>query len=58
MNKETKKIKAWIEIYKGGGDCPTIMMQKPLKCEIENSREFGYKIYPAVITYNEKDKLK
>ena len=50
-----KKIKAYIEIYTKSKDWyPTIMMKKPLKREIKNSREFGYEIYDCIINIGKK----
>ena len=46
------KLKRWIEIPDKHQDWePTIWMEKPSKREVENAEEFGYTIYPCVITY-------
>lgn len=55
-----KKIKCYVEICQctQEGCTPTIWNTKPLKREIKNAKEFGYKIYPCEIIYNEKKELK
>lgn len=54
--KDFQLIFCWIEIdtnkkYKSS---PTIWMKKPSKRETKNAKEFGYEIYPAVVSYNKR----
>jgi len=52
-----KKINCWIEINQKQKDWyPTVSLQKPLKREIKNSREFGYKTFKAEIIIKEEVK--
>ena len=51
IEKMKKTIKCWIEVYRGGGDNPTIWLKEPSKRDKEHCRLYGYKIYPAIITY-------
>lgn len=54
---KSKKIRCWIEINQKQKDwCPTVSMTKPLKREIKNGNDFGYKTFKAEIIIKEEEK--